>query len=98
MGASSLAGCVSSEKNCRCFNTDGFVIDIDARECRRVLAEPLPFNIKHKFESGSSKLAAGSMRGAGVSPAVAAPSTAIISAPQVTGYGGLAAPAEESAP
>lgn len=82
VAASTLAGCVASAKNCRCFNSDGFVLDMDKRECRRVLEEPLPFNVKHKFESGRSSLASRSERGAGESPAQTAPPSVLIGGPQ----------------
>lgn len=53
--APSLMGCVSSDRGCRCFNVDGFQIDMSTAQCNDVLSRPLPFNIAHKFErvSGS---------------------------------------------
>lgn len=47
--APTLAGCAASELNCRCFNSEGFVIDMTVQQCRDTLAKPLPFNVMHKF-------------------------------------------------
>jgi hypothetical protein len=44
-----LMGCASGDRSCRCFNTDGFVIDMPRARCLALLAEPLPFNIKHEY-------------------------------------------------
>lgn len=48
----SLAGCVASDRGCRCFNTDGFQIDMTRQECERTIAEPLPFNVYHEYSQG----------------------------------------------
>ncbi|CAN7347541.1 hypothetical protein LJR168_001994 [Pseudoxanthomonas sp. LjRoot168] len=45
----SLMGCASGDRSCRCFNTDGFVIDMPRARCLALLADPLPFNIKHEY-------------------------------------------------
>ncbi len=52
--APTLSGCVSSERSCRCFNTDGYQIDMSVSECRRLLASPLPFNVYHAYVTSSS--------------------------------------------
>lgn len=49
-----LAGCVSSERGCRCFNAQGFQIDMARHECEATLEKPLPFNVFHEFKSGSA--------------------------------------------
>lgn len=49
--APSLAGCVASQERCRCFNTDGFQIDMIVQQCRALLAEPLPFNVYHEYRA-----------------------------------------------
>lgn len=55
--APTLAGCVASEIRCRCFNSDGFQIDMAVQECRRVLENPMPFNVFHEFKAGVSHVA-----------------------------------------
>lgn len=47
-----LAGCVASDRGCRCFADDGFLIDMSERECRTLLSGPLPFNVKHEYVQG----------------------------------------------
>lgn len=59
-----LAGCVSSERGCRCFNSDGFQIDMAKHECEATLSKPLPFNVFHEFKGP-----------AGNTPAVVGPRT-----------------------
>lgn len=49
--APSLMGCVSSDRGCRCFNDDGYVIDMSQHQCEEVLSKPLPFNVAHQFAS-----------------------------------------------
>lgn len=46
-----LMGCLSSDRSCRCFNTDGFQIDMSRQQCLTLISEPLPFNIKHEYEN-----------------------------------------------
>lgn len=53
--APSLAGCVSSDRGCRCFNTEGFQIDMARHECEATLAKPLPFNVFHEFKVSASQ-------------------------------------------
>jgi hypothetical protein len=45
-----LAGCVASDRGCRCFSTDGMQIDLDDAQCRYVIERPLPFNIYHEYK------------------------------------------------
>lgn len=52
--APTLSGCVSSDRSCRCFNTDGYQIDMSVVECRGLLASPLPFNVYHAYVTSSS--------------------------------------------
>lgn len=47
-----LAGCVSSDRGCRCFNAEGFQIDMSRQECERTIAQPLPFNVYHEYAQG----------------------------------------------
>lgn len=54
--APTLAGCVQVEPRCRCFNSAGFQIDMTVHECKRLLSEPLPFNIYHEFRVGTSPI------------------------------------------
>lgn len=49
-----LAGCVASDRGCRCFNVEGFQIDMARHECEATLAEPLPFNVFHEFATGTA--------------------------------------------
>ena len=49
-----LAGCVVSDRGCRCFNSDGFQIDQTQGECLAVMAKPLPFNIYHQYARAAS--------------------------------------------
>lgn len=48
--APTLAGCVASERGCRCFNSEGYLIDMSEHQCRKTLASPLPFNVFHEFK------------------------------------------------
>lgn len=66
--APTLSGCVSSERSCRCFNTDGYQIDMSVSECRRLLASPLPFNVYHAYVSSSSAAAVSSSPSSSPSP------------------------------
>lgn len=67
--ATSLAGCVSSERGCRCFNTDGFQIDMSKFQCELLLEKPLPFNVYHEYKapagSSSERSARGTEQGQG---------------------------------
>lgn len=47
-----LAGCVSSDRGCRCFNSDGFQIDQTQAECAAIIARPLPINVYHQYVQG----------------------------------------------
>lgn len=47
--APALMGCVKSDRSCRCFNTDGFQIDMTRMDCEILLDNPLPFNIAHQY-------------------------------------------------
>lgn len=67
-----LAGCVSSDRGCRCFNTEGFQIDMAKHECEATLSKPLPFNVFHEFKAP-----------VGNTPPVASPRTEA-AAPSVT--------------
>ncbi|TAA37558.1 hypothetical protein EA656_02505 [Pseudoxanthomonas winnipegensis] len=49
-GAPTLAGCVSSDRGCRCFNTDGYQIDMEDHLCRDTISRPLPFNVYHEYK------------------------------------------------
>lgn len=51
--APTLMGCVKSDRGCRCFNSDGYVIDMSTHQCEEVLSKPLPFNVAHKFSRPS---------------------------------------------
>ncbi|MNV46545.1 hypothetical protein D3C71_1383810 [compost metagenome] len=65
----SLAGCVSSERGCRCFNTEGFQIDMSQFQCELLLEKPLPFNVYHEYKapagSSSERSARGTEQGQG---------------------------------
>lgn len=61
-----IAGCVSSDRNCRCFDSEGNVMDLRMAACRNVLKKPMPFNIFHEFKEPQRQYD----RGAGVPPAV----------------------------
>lgn len=60
--APSLAGCVASDERCRCFNSEGFQIDMTVHECKRVLSEPLPFNVFHEFRAGTAPVVAAEVK------------------------------------
>lgn len=49
-----LAGCVASDRGCRCFAVSGDQIDMDRRQCERVISQPLPFNVYHQYGGASS--------------------------------------------
>lgn len=49
--APSLAGCVSGDRGCRCFSTQGAQIDMGKHECLALLERPLPFNVYHEFKA-----------------------------------------------
>lgn len=51
--APSLMGCVSSDRGCRCFNVEGYVIDMSQHQCEDILSRPLPFNVAHRYASPS---------------------------------------------
>jgi hypothetical protein len=51
--APTLMGCVSSDRGCRCFNSDGFQIDMSQTQCQDVIARPLPFNVAHRYQRPS---------------------------------------------
>lgn len=53
--APTLMGCVSSDRGCRCFNTDGYQIDLTQQQCQDVLSRPLPFNVAHKYQRGTKE-------------------------------------------
>lgn len=77
----SLAGCIDTERACRCYNTEGDQIDQSQAECRQVVDRPLPFNIYHDYSRGNPvarEEGAKAERGAGDTPADAALSTASV--------------------
>lgn len=47
-----IAGCVSSDRGCRCFNTDGYQIDMSRYSCQALMEKPLPFNVYHEYKTG----------------------------------------------
>ena len=51
--APSLSGCVSSDRGCRCFNTDGYQIDMSQHQCMLLIEKPLPFNVYHEYRAPS---------------------------------------------
>lgn len=51
-----LGGCVSSDRGCRCFNTEGFQIDMTQQECKKTLEGPLPFNVYHEYRPPAGQL------------------------------------------
>lgn len=53
--APTLAGCAASDRGCRCFNSEGFEIDMSVSECRRTLAAPLPFNVLHEYKQQQNR-------------------------------------------
>ncbi|MGX9189007.1 zonular occludens toxin domain-containing protein [Stenotrophomonas sp. Ker107b] len=54
-----LAGCVSSERGCRCFNRDGYQIDQTQAECKSVIERPLPINVYHPYTQSARQDDAG---------------------------------------
>lgn len=94
--APTVAGCVSSDRSCRCFNTDGFQIDMSRKECEALLDKPLPFNIYHQYSTSAG--VGGALAGGGVAPTDTAFSGATINAPQVSGYGDIGVGKASSAP
>lgn len=78
-----LAGCVASDRGCRCFNVEGYQIDMAERECRSTLDQPLPFNVYHAYSQGRQIAQDNNQapdRGAGDTPAeTASPGTVIAS-------------------
>lgn len=86
--APTLAGCVSSDRGCRCFNAEGFQIDMAKHECEATLSKPLPFNVLHEFKVGTAP------SGPAASNVEARPSTVVPSGenaaqtfPESPGYG-----------
>lgn len=59
--APSLAGCVSSDRGCRCFNTEGFQIDMSRFQCELLLQKPLPFNVYHDYKAPVSSPSVGAV-------------------------------------
>lgn len=66
--APTLAGCVASgdgadangehrQGSCRCFNTDGYQIDMSRQHCEEVLTMRMPFNVYHQYVTGSASIA-----------------------------------------
>lgn len=58
--APTLSGCVSSDRGCRCFNTEGFQIDMSQHQCTRLIEKPLPFNVHHEYRAPSTNAVSGS--------------------------------------
>lgn len=48
-----LAGCVSSDRGCRCWNGDGLPIDMAQQQCQDVLSKPLPINVYHEYRTSA---------------------------------------------
>lgn len=46
-------GCAASHRGCMCFNTDGLLIDMAERECKLLLAGPLPINAGLEYRRGA---------------------------------------------
>lgn len=62
--APQYAGCVASgegldangtwgQGGCRCFNVDGFQIDLSVNQCQDLLAKPLPINVYHDYATAA---------------------------------------------
>lgn len=50
-----VAGCIASEKSCRCYDSEGYPLDIAVGACRSVVENPLPFKLfAPSKEEGSS--------------------------------------------
>lgn len=49
-----LSGCASSHRGCRCWNADGWQLDLTQSQCYALAAKPLPINILHGYSSSSS--------------------------------------------
>lgn len=49
-----IAGCVSSERGCRCFTSDGLQIDQTQYQCQRMLEKPLPINVYHQYAAAAT--------------------------------------------
>ena len=87
--APTLAGCVSSDRGCRCFNSEGFQIDMPRHECEATLEKPLPFNVFHEFRTGSAPASAPEKRQDETRPSVAVPAgqNSAQTFPESPGYG-----------
>lgn len=46
-----VAGCVKSDRGCRCFDVEGLQLDQSRFECERMVENPLPINIYHQYAS-----------------------------------------------
>lgn len=78
-----LAGCIDSQRGCRCYNVEGDQIDQTQAECRAVVDRPLPFNIYHEYSRGQGIAQDNKQipeRGAGDTPADAPLPSALIGA------------------
>ena len=79
----SLAGCLDSDRGCRCWNTDGDQVDQTQAECRNVVDRGMPFNIYHDYSRGQGIAQDNKRapeRGAGDSPAESPSPSALIGA------------------
>lgn len=77
-----IAGCVVSDRGCRCFADEGQQIDQTQSECLAVMERPLPFNIFHQYAKAATNPQDNKgtpERGAGDSPADTPSSGAVIS-------------------
>lgn len=81
--APTLAGCVSSDRGCRCFNSDGYLIDMAQHACLDIISKPLPFNVLHEFRTGTSTAPASpkSFQDAGAGVVIGGPSGAFPETP-----------------
>jgi len=46
-----VAGCVQSERGCRCWDVSGLQLQQSRYECERMVEQPLPINIYHQYAS-----------------------------------------------
>lgn len=85
--APTLAGCVSSDRGCRCFNAEGFQIDMAKHECEATLSKPLPFNVFHEFKVGAPPAAPAAHGEGRSSTVVPAGTNSAQTFPESAGYG-----------
>lgn len=81
-----VSGCVDTPRACRCFDTEGDLIDQSQAECRIIVDGPLPFNVLHQYSGGNAQVASRESGPVPEGTENASPG-AVVTGGQTTGYG-----------